>query len=128
MIKFCNETDVGLIAVRVCVQILKDISLTAQQYAPLSRRSLARPLSQYGYHFLDLTVWFDPRHKTGHSEADKEIIKRVGETAQKRDWTMTQVALAWIIRRVTSPIVGINNVARLVEAVGITGKVLTAEE
>jgi aryl-alcohol dehydrogenase-like predicted oxidoreductase len=31
----------------------------------------------------------------GHSEADKEIIKRVGVIAQKLDWTMTQVALAW---------------------------------
>ena len=41
---------------------------------------------------------------------------------------MTQVALAWIIKRVTSPIVGISSVARLVEAVEITGKVLTAEE
>jgi hypothetical protein len=48
MIKLCNEIGVGLILVRVRVQILKDISLTAQQYAPLSRGSLARPLSEYG--------------------------------------------------------------------------------
>ena len=56
------------------------------------------------------------------------IIKRTEEIAEKRNWTMTQVSLAWISRRVTSPIVGISSVERLDEAVDIAGKVLTTEE
>lgn len=44
------------------------------------------------------------------SEADKTIIAHVEEVAQKRGWTMSQVALAWIDKKVSSPIVGISSV------------------
>ena len=62
------------------------------------------------------------------SPAAQEIIKRVQETAEKKGWTMAQVALAWINARVASPIVGLSSVARLDEAVGMKGKALTPEE
>jgi len=38
------------------------------------------------------------------------------------------VALAWINKRVTSPIIGFSSVARLDEALAARGKVLTDEE
>lgn len=104
MNKFANETGVGLIP-----------------WAPLARGNLARPYEEYGQ---------TKRSEGGASlsEPDKEIIKRVGELAEKKGWTRSQVALAWINKRVTSPIVGLSSVARLEEAVGVNGKVLTEEE
>ncbi|KAL1673665.1 NADP-dependent oxidoreductase domain-containing protein [Schizophyllum commune] len=48
---------------------------------------------------------------------DAEIIKRVEEVAKKRGWTMSQVALAWAQRSVTSPIVGFNSVKRVDQAI-----------
>ncbi len=41
---------------------------------------------------------------------------------------MSHVALAWINKRVTSPIIGFNSVARLDEAIVVGGKTLTEEE
>lgn len=41
---------------------------------------------------------------------------------------MSEVALAWICKRVASPIVGFSQIARIDEALQVRGKVLTAEE
>ncbi len=56
------------------------------------------------------------------------LIRRVHEMAQKRGWPMAQVALAWINKRVTSPIIAFSSLARIDEAVGACGKVLADEE
>ncbi|KAF5581407.1 aldo keto reductase [Fusarium pseudocircinatum] len=109
MIRFCNETGVGLIP-----------------WAPLCRGHLARPPSnstQRASVESDLT---GGGH--GTSEIDLKIIRRVAELAEKRQWPMAHVALAWINKRVTSPIVGCSSLARIDEAVGSNGKVLTEEE
>ena len=39
-------------------------------------------------------------------EQDAVIIERVAELAQKHDVTMTEVSLAWLLTKVTSPVVG----------------------
>lgn len=41
---------------------------------------------------------------------------------------MSQVALAWTLRRVTSPIIGFSSIDRLDEALSALGKTLTADE
>lgn len=61
------------------------------------------------------------------SEADKAVIGRVEELAKKKGWTMTQVALAWINGKVSSPIVGMSSVERVYENI-ITGMVLDEDE
>lgn len=57
-----------------------------------------------------------------------EIIKRVQELAEQKCWTMSQVALAWTMKRVTSPIIGFSSVERIDEAISSLGKELTADE
>ncbi|KAL1672052.1 NADP-dependent oxidoreductase domain-containing protein [Schizophyllum commune] len=57
---------------------------------------------------------------------DAEIIKRVEEISKKRGWKMSQVALAWAQRAVTSPIVGMNSIQRVEESF-VSGE-LTDEE
>ena len=61
------------------------------------------------------------------SEADKAIISRVEEVAKKYGKSMTQVALAWVKAKVTSPIVGTSSLERLAENVDLD-LVLTAED
>ena len=46
----------------------------------------------------------------GISDIDKAIISRVEEVAKKKGWKMSDVALAWIDAKVTSPIVGCSTV------------------
>ncbi|EON61067.1 aldo-keto reductase [Coniosporium apollinis CBS 100218] len=107
---YCRLTGVGLLP-----------------WSPLARGHLARPPSEQGS---------TERSKgegqsdtlTGHLEVDKKIIERVQELAKKHGWTMSQVALAWINTKVTSPIVGFSSVERMDEAIGVRGKSLTDDE
>jgi aryl-alcohol dehydrogenase-like predicted oxidoreductase len=57
-----------------------------------------------------------------------ETSERVQELAKKHDWKMSHVALAWINKRVTSPIIGFSSVERMDEALEARGKTLTEEE
>lgn len=50
------------------------------------------------------------------------------ELAKKHGWKMSHVALAWINKRVASPIIGFSSVERMDEALEARGKVLTEEE
>ncbi|RDL41852.1 uncharacterized protein BP5553_01831 [Venustampulla echinocandica] len=106
MIRFCNATGVGLIP-----------------WAPLCRGHLARPVEALGS-----TTRSKPEAEGGLSKEDTETIKRVQELAEKKGWKMSQVALAWIKTRVSSPIIGFSSVDRIDEAVDLKGKTLTAEE
>ncbi|KAK5708755.1 hypothetical protein LTR17_020409 [Elasticomyces elasticus] len=110
MNKFCDATGVGLIP-----------------WAPLCRGHLARPPSETGK-----TVRSEGEKKsggtTGQSESDREVIKRVQELAEKKGWKMSTVALAWINRKVSSPIIGFSSVERMDEALESKGKELTDEE
>lgn len=39
-----------------------------------------------------------------------EIVRRVEKVAKDKGWTMSQVSLAWINERISSPIVGFKSV------------------
>lgn len=65
---------------------------------------------------------------TGYTESDQAIIERVQEIAEKKGWKMSTVALAWLNKRVASPIVGISSVERIDDALAARGKELTEEE
>ncbi|KAF3909004.1 hypothetical protein ABW21_db0200986 [Orbilia brochopaga] len=114
MNRFCNDTGVGLIP-----------------WSPLARGHLARVPTDFGKttrsageEKLKALALF----RSGHEDGDKIIIQRVQEIAQKRGWTMSSVALAWIKKRVASPIIGFSTVARMDEALDSRGKELTEEE
>ncbi|KAI1002424.1 Aldo-keto reductase [Podosphaera aphanis] len=106
MNRFCNETGVGLIP-----------------WAPLFRGHLARPLPALG------------STSRSHGEAentltaeDKKIISKVEELSKLKRWSMCQVSLAWLNKRISSPIIGFSSVERLDDALGVKGKILTDEE
>ncbi len=92
MIPYCNYKGIGVIP-----------------YAPLLTGHLARPAGS------DLTdrakaLVGSPFEKKLR-EPDIQILRRVEELAHKKGWSMSQVALAWIAAKVTSPIVGVNKVS-----------------
>jgi len=110
MNRFCNDTGVGLIP-----------------WAPLSRGHLARPPTEFG----NTTRSKGEKAMTGATgvgEPDESIIKRVQELADKKGWKMSQVALAWINKRISSPIIGFSSIERMDEAIDVRGKTLTEEE
>ncbi|KAI1771290.1 aldo/keto reductase [Hypoxylon cercidicola] len=111
MNRFCNDTGVGLIP-----------------WAPLCRGHLARPPSDFGSTERSKLEKDTSPGSHGTVEPDLTIISRVQEIARRRGWKMSHVALAWINKRVASPIIGFSNTHRIDEALAARGKVLTDEE
>ncbi|KAF2202256.1 aldo-keto reductase-like protein [Delitschia confertaspora ATCC 74209] len=111
MIRFCNMTGVGLIP-----------------WAPLCRGHLARPPSKTGQTTRSAMEQKSGGMNIGTTENDKKIIARVAELAEQKNWKMSHVALAWINKRVTSPIIGFSSVGRMDEALEARGKELSAGE
>lgn len=94
-------------------------------WSPLAGGILARPLDAAD---TDRTRQVKGTPFESHlSDADKAIVTRVGEIAEKRGKTRAEVALAWNVGKITSPIVGISSVKRLEESI-TTGFVLTEDE
>lgn len=64
----------------------------------------------------------------GTAKEDGEIIARVAELAQKRGVSMTEIALAWLLTRVTAPVVGATKLSH-VEGMAKAARIcLTKEE
>ncbi|KAI0006907.1 putative aryl-alcohol protein [Xylariaceae sp. FL0662B] len=111
MNRFCNDTGVGIIP-----------------WAPLCRGHLARPPSDFGSTERSRIEKDTSPGSHGTVEPDITIIQRVQEIANKRGWKMSHVALAWINKRISSPIIGFSSIARIDEALEARDKTLTAEE
>ncbi|CAE7185091.1 hypothetical protein PTT_08795 [Pyrenophora teres f. teres 0-1] len=111
MIKYCNRTGVGIMI-----------------WEALAAGMVARPLSQHGSSPRSQALINIGEDKDKPTEADKEIIHRVHELAQRHNWPMTSVALAWLNARVTAPVIGFNSLHAMDEVLAARGRSLTAEE
>jgi len=92
MNNFCDETGVGLIP-----------------WGPLNTGRLARPAREH------TTVRASANPVL--LEQDIKILDRVEEVTLKMGVKISQVALAWINKRVASPISGFSSVERMEEAI-----------
>ena len=93
MIPYCKAHGIGLIP-----------------WSPLHQGDLAKPVTESSARRevsrRTITILSIPLTKT-----DEAIVARVEEIAKKKGWKMSEVALAWIDGKVTSPIVGCNSVS-----------------
>ena len=62
------------------------------------------------------------------AEQDAVIISRVAELAERHGVSMTEVALAWLLTKTTSPVVGVTKVHHIEGAVKALDLKLTDEE
>ena len=62
------------------------------------------------------------------AEQDSKIIQRVTEIADKHQVSMTEVSLAWLLTKVTSPVVGATKLHHIEGAAKAVDLTLTAEE
>jgi aryl-alcohol dehydrogenase-like predicted oxidoreductase len=62
------------------------------------------------------------------AEADGLIINRVAELADRRNVTMTEISLAWLLTKVTAPVVGATKYSHVEGAVNAVDLELTQEE
>ncbi|KAG1888507.1 NADP-dependent oxidoreductase domain-containing protein [Suillus subluteus] len=107
MLAYCKHNGIGVIP-----------------WAPLASGVLARPV---GTETTRLNSTKGTAREKKLSSADVTIINRVEELAKKKNCKMSQIALAWVASKVSSPIVGISSVQRLQESI-IEEIELTPEE
>ncbi|RHM63706.1 MULTISPECIES: aldo/keto reductase [Coprobacillaceae] len=62
------------------------------------------------------------------ADADLKIIKRVEELSQKKNVSMTEISLAWLMNKVCSPIVGATKTSHIDGAVKATNLILSDDE
>ena len=61
-------------------------------------------------------------------EQDAVIISRVSELAEKRNVTMTEISLAWLLSKTTSPVVGATKLGQVEDVAKSVDVVLTEQE
>lgn len=61
-------------------------------------------------------------------DQEAEIISRVSELAEKRNVTMIEIALAWLLTKAASPVVGATKISHVEGAVKSVEFVLTEKE
>ncbi|KAI1176389.1 Aldo/keto reductase [Nemania sp. FL0916] len=96
-----------------------------REWAPLAEGHLARPINLSGQTIRSVD---GSRFGNGSTVADKEIISRVQQLANEHGVAMCQIALAWLNKRVTSVVVGINSISRMEEVLGARRLELSKEE
>ncbi|KAJ7343724.1 NADP-dependent oxidoreductase domain-containing protein [Mycena albidolilacea] len=107
MIPYCKAHGIGLIP-----------------YSVLAAGNLTRPVDEQS---LRSQTNKGTAFEYKLTDADKAIIGRVQEVAEKKGCTMSQVALAWVQLKVDSPIIGLASVKN-VERSAEKGVELTPEE
>ncbi|MBR1706524.1 MAG: aldo/keto reductase [Bacteroidales bacterium] len=113
---------------RELIPVCKQYGVSLIPYSPLAGGHLTHRGWESGTarSNTDKTI----RNKYDHAkENDLQIIDRVGELADRRGVTMTEIALAWVLAKgAASPIVGATKVPHFDEAVRSVDLELSAEE
>ena len=64
----------------------------------------------------------------GMADQDAPILRRVAELADQRGVSMTEISLAWLLTKVTAPVVGATKLHHIADAAKAVELELTAEE
>lgn len=96
-------------------------------WSPNARGTLTRPADQ-----TSERVKSDPTYRRlGWNilkDNEKEIVNRVEEVAKKKGFSMATIATAWVLSKGAYPIVGLNSIERVDEALQALDVKLTDEE
>jgi len=111
MVPFCREENIAL-----------------TPYSPLASGRLARPWSESTERSESDKI---AKRKYGSTEeADRKVVERVAELADKKGVPMVQISLAWLMQKepVTIPIIGATKLSHLESAVPAVSVELSQEE
>ena len=113
---------------REMLPLCKDQKIASTPYSPLASGRLSRDWSETTKRFESDQIAVSKYGST--ADADKLVVERVAEIAQKRGVPRTQIALAWLLQKdsVAAPIIGTTKISNLEDAVSSLGIKLTSEE
>ena len=111
---------------REMVSFCQDQGIALTPYSPLASGRLSRKPGETTKRYeMDSYA----RFKYDKSqEADAAIIGRVEELAEKNNVTMTEISLAWLLGKVTAPVMGVTKKSHIDGAVKAVKLSLTPEE
>lgn len=104
----------------------KDQNIAMTPYSALAGGRLSKHQGETSKRLAEDTYAKFKYDKT--AEADGKIIRRVEELADKRGVSMTEISLAWLLTKVTSPVVGATKFSHVDGAVKAVDLVLSQEE
>lgn len=112
---------------RELIPLCKDQKIGLTPYSPLAAGRLARDWSETTYRLQTDEVAKSKYDST--KDADKAIVDRVAELANKHGVSRAQISLAWLLHKepVNAPIVGATKITHLEDAVGAISVKLTPE-
>lgn len=106
---------------RELVNYCKEDNIALTPYSALASGRLARKANETSKR-MELDAFAKTKYDAS-KEVDDKIIERVSEIAEKRGVSMTEVSLAWLLTKVTSPVVGAtkpHHIEGAVKAVDLT--------
>lgn len=109
MVPYCSEEGIAL-----------------TPYSPLASGRLVKGTAEISKRLEEDTFAKSKYDKTINE--DQVIIKRVAEVAEKRGLTKSQVALGWLLTKVTAPVVGATKIKHIEDAVSAVGVRLLEED
>lgn len=111
MLPLCKEEKIGIIP-----------------WSPMARGKLTRDWDEQSSR--SQTDEFGKKLYAQTVEADRIVVERVADVAEKRGVPRAQIALAWVLQKepVTAPIVGATKMSHLDDAVGALSVKLSEEE
>ncbi len=112
---------------REMVPLCRDQGIGIVPWSPLARGVLARPWDDRKATARGSSDGFTPHL---YDDAERVIVDRVGEVAERLDVPRAQVGLAWLRQQdgVTAPIVGATKLRHLEDAIASTDLTLSADD
>ncbi|MDF2870438.1 MAG: aldo/keto reductase [Anaerocolumna sp.] len=113
---------------REMIPLCKEEKIALTPYSPLASGRLTRDWSETTKRYETDRVQRDKYDST--IDADRLVVERLAEVAEKHGVPRTQIALAWLMQKqpVTIPIIGATKISHLEAAVPSLEVKLTAEE
>lgn len=111
---------------REMIPYCKEENIAITPYSPLASGRLVKSRTETSKRLEEDTYAKGKYDAT--AEQDDIIINRVAELAEKKGLTKIQIALGWLLSKVTAPIVGATKLSHVDDAVSAFSAKLTEEE
>ncbi|MBR4162496.1 MAG: aldo/keto reductase [Solobacterium sp.] len=111
---------------RELVKYCKEDNIAMTPYSALAAGRLSKKPGETSKR-LELDAFAKGKYDAT-AEADQKVIERVLEISEKKGVSMTEVSLAWLLTKVTSPVVGATKPHHIDGAVNAVDLALTEEE
>ena len=111
---------------REMVPFCRDANIALTPYSALAGGRLSR-LPEESTNRLEKDGYAKFKYDAS-ADIDEPIIRRVAELAAQKQVSMTEISLAWLMAKVTAPVVGVTKLSQIEGAARAADLVLTDEE